>query len=142
MIWGETFLHHKSAAVFTEVIFSVANASRTIHLAFSYKKKWILYKCYNIRIFPQMLCYTPTKRLKFTMQKKVTIVYSPYHVGIREHRVGNGPKRILSLGLVEHLESLGLDVKIEEIARVDEFEGEFGRSLLKSCVAYRRLSLK
>ncbi|KAJ5919944.1 arginase [Penicillium verhagenii] len=35
----------------------------------------------------------------------ITVIYSPYHVGIRDQRVGNGPNH-----------------------RVDEFEGEIGRS--------------
>jgi arginase len=52
----------------------------------------------------------------------ITIICSPYHVGIRDHRVGNGPNRIRSL------ENLGVNVKFPELAPVDEFEGEIGRS--------------
>ena len=59
----------------------------------------------------------------------VTIIFSPYHVGIRDHRVGNGPHRIRDLGLIQALEKLGLAVKFIELDRVDEFEGEIGRSL-------------
>ncbi|KAJ5293711.1 arginase [Penicillium antarcticum] len=58
----------------------------------------------------------------------ITIIFSPYHVGIRDHRVGNGPHRICSLGIVKELESLGIKVHLHEIERVDEFEGEIGRS--------------
>ncbi|KAJ5113838.1 arginase [Penicillium angulare] len=60
--------------------------------------------------------------------KAVTIIFSPYHVGIRDHRVGNGPNRIRELGVVRALEKLSLEVKFVELDRVDEFEGEIGRS--------------
>jgi arginase len=58
----------------------------------------------------------------------ITIVFSPYHVGLRDHRVGDGPNRIRKLGLVEQLENLGVTVSIDEIPPVDDFEGEIGRS--------------
>ncbi|OBT65808.1 hypothetical protein VE03_03330 [Pseudogymnoascus sp. 23342-1-I1] len=58
----------------------------------------------------------------------ITVIFSPYHVGIRDHRVGNGPNRIMSLGVVSQLESLGVPVKVVEILHVDQFEGEIGRS--------------
>lgn len=58
----------------------------------------------------------------------ITIIFSPYHVGIRDHRVGNGPHRIRSLGIVKALEKLGVTINFNEIARVDSFEGEIGRS--------------
>lgn len=58
----------------------------------------------------------------------ITIIFCPYHVGIRDHRVGNGPHRIRSLGIVRELESLGVKVNLHEIERVDAFEGEIGRS--------------
>ncbi|KAK2753467.1 hypothetical protein FQN54_007857 [Arachnomyces sp. PD_36] len=58
----------------------------------------------------------------------VTIILSPYHVGIRDHRVGNGPHRILSHGIVKELQSKGINVHIDEIDPVDKFEGEIGRS--------------
>ncbi|KAI9248851.1 arginase [Phascolomyces articulosus] len=50
-----------------------------------------------------------------------TIIFSPYHVGIRDHRVENGPHRIYSLGIVQELERL-------EIEPGDKFEGEIDRS--------------
>ncbi|KAF2652428.1 Arginase/deacetylase [Lophiostoma macrostomum CBS 122681] len=62
------------------------------------------------------------------MSSSITIIFSPYHVGLRDHRVGDGPNRIRSLGLIEKLSDLGLDVKSHEIPPVDDFEGEIGRS--------------
>lgn len=58
----------------------------------------------------------------------ITIIFSPYHVGLRDHRVGDGPNRILKLGLIERLEKLGLKVHVYEIQPVGDFEGEIGRS--------------
>ncbi|KAF2629253.1 hypothetical protein BU25DRAFT_420131 [Macroventuria anomochaeta] len=58
----------------------------------------------------------------------IAIVYSSYHVGLRDHRVGDGPNRIRKLGLIERLEELGAKVYVDEIQPVDEFEGEIGRS--------------
>ncbi|KAJ5742538.1 uncharacterized protein N7511_011270 [Penicillium nucicola] len=58
----------------------------------------------------------------------ITIIFSAYHVGIRDHRVGNGPHRILPLGVVQELQQLGVQVDVAEIEPVDNFEGEIGRS--------------
>ncbi|GCB19452.1 arginase [Aspergillus awamori] len=58
----------------------------------------------------------------------ITIIFSPYHVGIRDHRVGNGPHRIRQHGIIQALEDLGVKVNFIELDRVDEFEGEIGRS--------------
>lgn len=58
----------------------------------------------------------------------ITFIFSPYHVGLRDHRVGNGPHRMRSAGLVQKLESLGITVNFVEIGPVDDFEGEIGRS--------------
>lgn len=58
----------------------------------------------------------------------VTIILSPYHVGLRDHRVGDGPNRILELGLTNRLRQLGVKVYIDELPRVDDSEGEIGRS--------------
>ncbi|KAL3459589.1 Arginase/deacetylase [Aspergillus heterothallicus] len=52
----------------------------------------------------------------------------PYHVGTRDHRVGNGPHRIRSLGLIPALEKLNVPINVIEIPPVDTFEGEIGRS--------------
>jgi arginase len=49
----------------------------------------------------------------------VTIIFSPYHVGTRDHRVGNGPHRIRQFGVVEALEALGLTVFFKELEHVD-----------------------
>lgn len=62
------------------------------------------------------------------MAKGITVVYSPYHVGLRDHRVGDGPGRLRSLGIIRELENLGVKVHLEEIDPVDDFEGEIGRS--------------
>ncbi|KAJ6014223.1 arginase [Penicillium herquei] len=67
----------------------------------------------------------------------ITIIFSPYHVGIRDHRVGNGPNRIRDLGIISRLENLGIIVNIVELDSVDEFEGEIGRSF----ELLRRLSM-
>lgn len=58
----------------------------------------------------------------------ITIIFSPYHVGLRDHRVGDGPNRIRQRGLVERLQDLGVKIHIHEIPPVDDFEGEIGRS--------------
>ncbi|KAL4781069.1 Arginase/deacetylase [Aspergillus varians] len=58
----------------------------------------------------------------------ITIIFSPYHVGLRDHRVGNGPHRIRSMGVVQALEQLGITIHFNEIPQVDSFEGEIGRS--------------
>ncbi|THW61052.1 putative arginase [Aureobasidium pullulans] len=54
----------------------------------------------------------------------------PSHLplGLRDHRVGNGPHRICKLGIIKKLEGLNIDIHIEELEAVDEFEGEIGRS--------------
>jgi hypothetical protein len=58
----------------------------------------------------------------------VTIIFSPYHVGLRDHRVGDGPNRIRDMGVVEELEKLGIKVHWQELPHVDDAEGEIGRS--------------
>jgi arginase len=58
----------------------------------------------------------------------ITVVFSPYHVGLRNHRVGDGPNRIRALGVIEELERLGVTVHFVELPPVDDFEGEIGRS--------------
>lgn len=60
--------------------------------------------------------------------KSVTIIFSPYHVGIRDHRVGNGPNRVRSHGIVKELENMGIKISIDEIPSVEQYEGEIGRS--------------
>ena len=58
----------------------------------------------------------------------ITCIFSPYHVGLRDHRVGDGPNRIRDMGVVRQLETLGVEVHWHEIPPVDDFEGEIGRS--------------
>jgi arginase len=58
----------------------------------------------------------------------ITIIFSPYHVGLRDHRVGDGPNRIRALGVIEKLDTLGVTVQVLELPSVDDFEGEIGRS--------------
>lgn len=60
--------------------------------------------------------------------KSIRIIVSPYHVGIREHRVGTGPIRILDHSLIPALQTLNVDISTTEIEPVDDFEGEIGRS--------------
>ncbi|KAK1687417.1 hypothetical protein BDP55DRAFT_727360 [Colletotrichum godetiae] len=57
----------------------------------------------------------------------ITIIVSPYHVGISNHRVGTGPNRILSHNLADKLESL-TPIRFINIGPVDDFEGEIGRT--------------
>ncbi|KAL4910291.1 hypothetical protein BDW74DRAFT_173747 [Aspergillus multicolor] len=67
----------------------------------------------------------------------ITIISAPYHVGLRHHRVGNGPPRLLAHGLINALQDLGLTVHTAEIPPVDAYEGEIGRSF----EIMRRISL-
>ena len=58
----------------------------------------------------------------------ITVILSPYHTGLRDHRVGDGPNRIMLRGIVKNLQDLGIAVETTEIERVDDFEGEIGRT--------------
>ncbi|KAB5559637.1 hypothetical protein GE09DRAFT_62091 [Coniochaeta sp. 2T2.1] len=58
----------------------------------------------------------------------VTIIYSPYHVGVRDEGPGAGPSFLRSHGFVQSLQSVGLLVHEVDIEPVDDFEGEIGRS--------------
>ncbi len=58
----------------------------------------------------------------------IDLILAPYHVGVADFRVGAGPKCILGQGLFEQLQAFGKTVTITEIASVDNFEGEIGRS--------------
>lgn len=60
--------------------------------------------------------------------KSITIITAPYHVGIPNTGVGNGPTSLLNAGLVNTLASQGLKVHTIELEPVDDFEGEIGRS--------------
>ena len=76
-----------------------------------------------------LLCFTAMSRTEI-IKKPFTLVFAPYHTGIRNHRVGAGPIRILGNGLLYRLNSLGYTATStsKEIDPVDDFEGEIGRS--------------
>ncbi|KAK1749903.1 hypothetical protein QBC47DRAFT_418606 [Echria macrotheca] len=69
-----------------------------------------------------------------TSIKSITIITSPYHVGLRaspvhRSRVSEGPDFLLSSGLLASLQGLGLPIRQVELAPVaDDFEGEIGRT--------------
>jgi arginase len=58
----------------------------------------------------------------------MTVVFSPYHVGLRDHRVDDGPHRIRALGVIEELEKLGVTVHFVELPAIDDLEREIGCS--------------
>lgn len=67
--------------------------------------------------------------------RSVSIIVSPYHAGLKDHRVGRGPHAILDAGLVEKIKERlpeDVDLKVMEIDRVKwvpkEIEGDIGRS--------------
>lgn len=68
--------------------------------------------------------------------QSITLIYSPYHVGIHNQAVGAGPFQIKDQGLVSSLRGLGVTVHECEIEPVDDFEGDIGRSF----EIYRRTS--
>ncbi len=59
---------------------------------------------------------------------QIEIVLAPFHAGVRDHRVGRGPGRLLREGLAERLTRAGAAVELSDIGDVDAFEGEIGRS--------------
>ena len=61
-------------------------------------------------------------------KKSFDLIAAPYHTGIRNHRVGAGPSRILDNGLLDRLNSLNYTFTSNDIDPVDDFEGEIGRS--------------
>lgn len=62
------------------------------------------------------------------MRDTITLIIAPYHVGKPDHRVGAGPKHILSKNLVPRLSALCKTVNVQTITAVSDFEGEIGRS--------------
>lgn len=60
--------------------------------------------------------------------KSISLIFSPYHVGIYGRRVGAGPIFIRERGIVEELEQLGIPVHVFEIEPVDETGDEATRS--------------
>ena len=60
----------------------------------------------------------------------ITLIYAPFHYGVRHVRVGAGPQRILANNLVARLGALGFTVDVHEISPVDAFyDGDLGKSL-------------
>lgn len=63
-------------------------------------------------------------------KRSIMLVVVPYHAGIREHRVGAGPSRIMANNLVPRLEALDFAVSVHEISPVDDYyDGDIGRSM-------------
>ena len=58
----------------------------------------------------------------------VEIILAPFHGGVRGDRVGQGPLRLLELGLADRLAVAGADVTTHDLGEVGECEGEIGRS--------------
>ncbi|RKU41277.1 hypothetical protein DL546_000656 [Coniochaeta pulveracea] len=63
-----------------------------------------------------------------TPSKSVSIISSPYHVGVYDQGPGRGPNFLRSHGMLEEIRKLGVTVHEVEIDPVDEYEGEIGRS--------------
>ncbi|KAF7544365.1 hypothetical protein G7Z17_g10017 [Cylindrodendrum hubeiense] len=59
--------------------------------------------------------------------KSITVISSPYHVGIKDVAVGAGPTTLIKAGLVTALRDQGFKVSVVELEPVDEYEGEIGR---------------
>ncbi|KAI0155600.1 hypothetical protein BJ166DRAFT_468111 [Pestalotiopsis sp. NC0098] len=59
--------------------------------------------------------------------KSITIISSPYHLGVRDVAVGAGPTALLAAGLVNALQQQGVAVHEVELEPVDEFDGEISR---------------
>lgn len=58
----------------------------------------------------------------------IAIIFSPYHVGLRDHRVGDGPNRLRKLDPIPQLKELGIRIHFHKILPIDDFEGEIERS--------------
>lgn len=72
------------------------------------------------------------------MAQPVTVILVPFHAGVRDQRVGRGPRRLVQEGLLDRLGALGRLVSVAEIEPVDAFEGEIGRTFeIKRRVALR-----
>lgn len=60
--------------------------------------------------------------------RSVSLIYSPYHVGVYNVGPGKGPNFLRSHGLAQAIKDLGVTVHELDIGPVDEFEGEIGKS--------------
>jgi arginase len=65
--------------------------------------------------------------IKTMPAKSITVISCPYHVGIRDVAVGNGPTALLEAGFIDAIRKEGVTVNQVELESVDEFEGEIGR---------------
>ncbi|KAK1524515.1 uncharacterized protein CCOS01_09602 [Colletotrichum costaricense] len=61
------------------------------------------------------------------MLTSIRLIVAPYHAGIPDLRVGGGPRHLLAHGLVSKLERFA-PVNFSNIAPVDEFEGDIGKT--------------
>ncbi|KAF4501185.1 arginase [Fusarium agapanthi] len=59
--------------------------------------------------------------------KSITILSSPYHLGIRDVAVGAGPTALLDAGIVEAIRDLGVTVNVWETELADYFDGDISR---------------
>lgn len=62
-----------------------------------------------------------------TPAKSVTLISSPYHLGVRDAAVGAGPTALLSAGISDAIQKQGIAVRVIELEPVEEFDGEIGR---------------
>ncbi|KAF5628482.1 arginase [Fusarium sp. NRRL 52700] len=59
--------------------------------------------------------------------ESITILSSPYHLGIPDVAVGAGPKALLNAGFVEAIRNLGVTVNNIEVEPLDDFDGDISR---------------
>ncbi|KAH0425018.1 arginase [Colletotrichum camelliae] len=60
--------------------------------------------------------------------RSLSLIISPYHVGLRDQEPGAGPGFLKACGLSKSLSNLGLPIREIYVEPVDQFEGEIGRS--------------
>ncbi|ETS74349.1 hypothetical protein PFICI_14215 [Pestalotiopsis fici W106-1] len=61
------------------------------------------------------------------LAKSITIISSPYHLGVRDAAVGAGPTALLAAGFADAIQQQGIAVRVVELESVEEFDGEIGR---------------
>ncbi|KAF5672425.1 arginase [Fusarium heterosporum] len=59
--------------------------------------------------------------------KSITVISSPFHLGIRNVAVGGGPTALLKAGLVDAIRKQGVTVNQVELEPVDELDGDISR---------------
>ncbi|KAM0253223.1 hypothetical protein ACHAP5_000697 [Fusarium lateritium] len=59
--------------------------------------------------------------------KSVTIISSPYHLGLRDVAVGDGPTALLKAGFVDAIRKQGVTVHQIELEPVDQLDGDISR---------------